>query len=45
MKLFEFVDQVINCFHIDTIELVVFDQWFKVTIIVCICTSIMRERE
>ena len=45
VKLFEFVDQVINCLHIDTIELVVFDQWFKATIIVCICTSIMRERE
>ena len=35
-KLLEFVDQVINYFHIDTIELVVLDQWRKATIIVCI---------
>ena len=34
-KTLEFVDQVINCFHVDTIELVVLDQWRKATIILC----------
>ena len=32
VKFFEFVDQVINYFHVDTIELVVLDQWRKATI-------------
>ena len=40
-KFFEFVDQVIYYFHIDTIELVVLDQWRKATIIVCISIMYM----
>ena len=31
MIFLEFVDEAIDCFHIDTINLVVLDQWRKTT--------------